>query len=109
MNKMILCVILSVSAPVLATEGVCVTKQKNAASFALAQELGVAVQAVEVIGFDYGMWTEAVGNNVGSDQVTVRAGNRVNRAMTIKAYEVQARQIGATDDCDVIGTSEVKN
>ncbi len=54
------------------------------------------------------MWTEAVGNNAGSDKVIVRIGNRVNRGMTIKTYEVAAKQIGATDDCTISSVREVR-
>lgn len=86
-----------------AADELCITKQKNAASYALAQELGVAVQGVEVIGFESGVWTEAVGGNVGSDSVVVRAGNRTNRRMTIKKYRVSARQVGETEDCAITG------
>lgn len=99
---------LSVS-PAFALDNLCITKQKNAASFKVAQELGVAVQGVEVTGFEYGVWTEAVGNNTGSDKVTVRVGNRLNRGMTIKSYEVAAKQVGATDDCNILSISEARN
>ena len=92
---------LSVSSVAFALDSPCVTKQKNAASFEVAQKLGVSVQGVEVLSFDHGAWTEAMGSNVGSDDVTVRTGNRTNRGMTIQTYTVSAKQIGMSDDCTV--------
>lgn len=87
--------------PAIAADNPCVIKQKNAASFTFAQELGVAVQDVEVIDFEYGMWTEAIGDNTGSDKVTVRIGRK-----KIK-YKVDAEQIGRTDDCTILTVTEV--
>lgn len=100
-------VLLSTS-QALALDSLCVTKQKNAASFKLAQELGVPVQGVEVLGFEHGPWTEAVGNNTGSDRVTVRANNREDRAMTFKTYEVFAKQINTTADCNILDVIETQ-
>jgi len=94
---------------VLAIDSLCVTKQKNAASFQLAQKIGVSVQGAEIINFENGIWTEAVGNNVGSDNVTVRIGNRLDRAMTIKKYKVSVKQLGATDDCKILKVVEVQD
>lgn len=86
----------------------CSVKQKNVASYALAQEIGVPVQGAQVVGYEHGIWTEAVGNNVGSDTVVVRIGNRLNRGMTIKTYNVAAKQIGNTRDCNVTAVKSVK-
>jgi len=90
---------LSVS-PAFASDSPCVTKQKNAASFEIAQKLGVAVQSVEVVSFQGGPWTPSLSDNTGMDTVTVRAGSRTNEQVTQK-YQVFAEQIGATDDCKV--------
>lgn len=92
----------------LALDNLCATKQKNAASFKLAQEIGVPVQGAQVTRYSHGVWSEAVGENVGSDQVTIRIGNRINRAMTIKTYEVFAKQIGTGADCNVLEVVEVR-
>lgn len=79
----------------------CATKQRNAASFELAQTLGVPVQGASVVSFKQGLWTEMTGGNTGWAQVTVRAGNRVNRAITIETYVVRAMQIDDTSDCEI--------
>lgn len=99
------------SSPALANKQIplCAVKQRNAASYTLAQEIGVLVQGAEVIAFENGPWTEMSGNNNGVDYVTVRIGNRINRGMTIKKYEVAAKQIGTTDDCNIKSVSEVQN
>ncbi|MGE0632459.1 MAG: hypothetical protein AB7O96_08635 [Pseudobdellovibrionaceae bacterium] len=80
----------------------CSIKQSNAASYELAQKIGVPVQNVEVIGYEPGPWTEAMGENTGSDKITVRVGNRENRGLTVVTYTVVAKQIGSTDDCRII-------
>ena len=92
-----------------ALDSLCLTKQKNAASFALAQEIGVEVQAAEVIRFTPGEWTASMSNNIGRDKITVRIGNRKNRGMTIKSYSVIAVQIGSSDDCIIQSSIEVEN
>lgn len=99
-----------VAAPrAFAIDNPCVTKQKNAASFTLAQEIAVPVQGAEVVAFENGPWTEAMGNNSGSDSVTVRIGNRTNRGMTIKKFVVVAKQIGSSDDCNITKVAEAKD
>lgn len=109
MQKTIMMLALSfAAAPAFAFDSPCVTKQKNAASFAVAQELAVAVQGAEIINFEPGQWTEGMAENTGSNRVTVRIGNRVNRAMTIKKFDVHAKQIDASDDCNILGIAEVE-
>ena len=81
-------------------EARCVVKQKNAASYTLAQQVSVPVQGVLIIGFEHGIWTEAAMDNVGSDTVTVKVGNRETRDMVIKRFRVSAKQIGGTDNCN---------
>jgi len=85
-------------------ESRCNVKQKNAASLKLADTLGILVQEVVVVGIQPGMWTEAVGENVGSNTVTVR-GTNARGLSVIEMYNVAAKQIGATDDCKVTKTS----
>jgi len=106
MKSVLVAALMLSTAPVLALDKPCLTKQKNAASYTLAQEVGVPVQGVEVVGFAPGFWTEAMGNNTGSDRVTVSVGNRTNRGMTIKTYEVYAKQVGSSDDCNILETVE---
>ena len=101
--------ILGIAIPAFASDDLCVTKQKNAASFTLAQELVVPVQDVEVTAFENGVWTEAGRNDEGKDKVTVQASNRLNAEKTTKTFEVSARQIGATENCNVLNVVEVKN
>ncbi len=79
----------------------CDTKQKNAASFELAQKIGAPVQSVEIIGFEFGSWTEAVGNNTGSDKVIVSVLNPANGLDVKSTFQVFAKQIGATADCNI--------
>ena len=93
--------LFALSSSAFAVDTLCVVKQKNAASLELAQKLIVPVQNVEVTGFEYGLWTSAVGNNTGSDKVTVRAGNRIDRGMTELTYTVYASQIDDSADCDI--------
>jgi hypothetical protein len=42
-------VLLILSSQAFALDELCLIKQKNAASFAIAQEIGVAVQGVEIL------------------------------------------------------------
>ncbi len=84
----------------------CGIKQENAASYTIAQEIGIAVQSVEVLVYIPGVWTEAVGNNAGSDVVEVKAPNKTTKDMVIKRYIVSAKQIGTSDDCNVISVTE---
>lgn len=48
---------------------------------------------VKVLDVEMGAWTEALGNNVGSATVTLKAGTRVY------LYEVIGKQIGSSTDC----------
>ncbi len=51
MKKSVLTVVaLLATTQAFALDSACMTKQKNAASFKLAQELAVAVQGAEIIG-----------------------------------------------------------
>lgn len=102
MKALIALSLIFASAPAFALDSLCVTKQKNAAIFALAQELVVPVGGVEVVEFRNGMWTEAAFNNTGTDLVVVSAGNRINRGITTKIIDVTAKQIGNSEDCNIV-------
>jgi hypothetical protein len=82
-------------------DSACVTKQKNAASFQLAQEEAQPVNYAKVVAFNYGMWTEMPGENSGSDDITVTletpAGTRIQK------YTVSAQQIGNSGNCSITG------
>lgn len=91
-----------IGSSVLADEDTpCMIRQKNAASYELAQTLNVAVQSVKVVSFEYGIWTEMPGDNSGRDQVTVSA-KKDNKTYKV-TYVVTADQIGRTDDCTISG------
>ncbi len=108
--KKTLCIVLALSTlQAFALDSLCVTKQKNAASYTLAQEIGSSVQEAEVISFERRGWTRAMKNNNGSDNVTVRIGNRINRGMTIKTYNVSAKQIDSSNDCTIQSSTEVED
>ena len=87
-------------------ESKCMLKQKNAASFALAQSQAGSVQKTNVVSFEYGMWTEMPQENSGSDAVTVtletQAGTRIQK------YTVNAKQIGNSADCDIKSVDPIK-
>jgi len=106
MKVLLSAVSLLIAGSAFATDNACVTKQKNAASYTLAQTLVVPVQKVKVVKFAYGMWTEAVGNNTGSDTVTVSA--VVGNVELSETYEVSAKQLGTTANCDVTQVEQVQ-
>lgn len=108
MKLMTIAAILISTTQALALDNECTTKMKNAASFAIAQELAVPIQWAEVVDFQDGVWTEAVGNNSGSSTVEVRAGNRITRDLVFKSYVVYAKQIGTSADCNILEVKEVK-
>ena len=87
----------------------CKTKISNAASYELAQQVGVPVQGAEVIDYKYGIWTEAMSNNTGFDTVTVKIGDSQTRNFIIKRFGVSAQQVGSTDDCEILSVKELEN
>ncbi len=80
---------------------VCAIKMENAAVYAFAQQIGRSVGDIEVLRFEMGGWTEMTGNNTGSAQVDLAAGK--NRGY----FEVFARQIGDSSDCEASGVNPV--
>ncbi len=74
----------------------CNDRMKTAAVIFHAGASGNKISKIKVIGITPGVWTEAVGNNVGSNSVTVKGANG-----KINFYDVSGKQIGTTDDCVV--------
>lgn len=107
MKTMMFALVLSISASAYADLETCHTKQKNAASFSLSQELQISVQQVRVTKFEGGGWTKMLGNNWGYDFVTVQAMNRSSTRLVSRKYEVRAQQIGMTDDCTIFSVRTV--
>ncbi len=80
---------------------VCSIKMENAAVYTYAQQLGRSVLDVEVLRFEMGIWTEAIADNTGSAQVDLAVGK--NRGY----FEVSAKQIGDSSDCEPTGVTSV--
>ena len=87
----------------------CKQRQQLEAQIALAQKYGFHVYEVKVAEFVPGMWTAERGNNVGSDQVTVRV-NIPEGCFGLKevseTYSVRVQQIGETPDCKIISITK---
>lgn len=75
----------------------CEIKQIKAAKAQLASVLQIPAKNIKLVKYEHGAWSEAMGNNSGSDDVTLSVGRFV------QTYTVYARQIGTTDDCVVTG------
>lgn len=90
------------SSPALASEP-CDTKMNNAASFELAQALGVPVQQVKVNEVVPGPWTKMTEDNHGSATITVEASAQGETSPKVATYRVEALQIGTSTDCNIIG------
>ena len=82
---------------------ICTVKQKNAASFAFAQNKNIAVQEVNVANYLPGPWTEMTGNNTGVDSVVIVA--TIKGIVKVRAYAVEAHQIGSSSDCKILSVS----
>lgn len=108
MKTLIAVLAIATSSFALANQNLCQIKQQNAAMYQLAQEEGQPVTKVSVEGFQYGAWTEAVGNNTGSDNVTVSVPGRIVDHIVKKTYSVGAKQIGRSDDCTILSVKLVK-
>ena len=102
---LMIAVAMALSNQVMASDNACTTKQKNAASFALAQREAAPVQKVFVAGMQPGMWTEMPGLNSGSDQVTLTL--ETASGTLFQVYEVAAKQIGTSADCDIVSVTPV--
>lgn len=83
----------------------CQARQILEARIALAKDLKVKLDKVAFVKYVPGVWTEAVGNNTGSDTVFVMAGRGDDDAVT-ESYVVFARQINATADCKITGIED---
>jgi hypothetical protein len=88
----------------------CAIKQKNAASYELAQKIGISVQSVEVISLKGGGWTEAFGPNSGFDFVVVSGKNGTTGQVTTLRYQVDAKELDVemmnAQDCKVLKVIE---
>ncbi|RYZ92587.1 MAG: hypothetical protein EOP06_03845 [Proteobacteria bacterium] len=101
MKALLLTFAMTFSATSVFASDVCNVKQTNAASFQLAQQLGIPVQSVSVVKFDEGQWTMMMYENSGSDDITVSSsGNQIT-------FRVSAKQIGDSEDCTVTGVTQV--
>ncbi len=101
--KLLLIVLVGMSAVAVHAESPCDVKMKNAAQVELANTLGVSVDKISVVRFDPGGWTEAMANNYGYGYVAVKGSSKKSKRFVIQTYKVDARQIGSTDDCDIQG------
>ncbi|MCM2281465.1 MAG: hypothetical protein NDI61_06420 [Bdellovibrionaceae bacterium] len=78
----------------------CEVKSKNAASFQLAQEVGVPVQQIEVLMYEPGPWTDMFGENTGHNFVDVKLKDFEIR------YLVFGQQVGSSSDCQITKVME---
>lgn len=101
-----LLVFAGTSPSALAEDTLCMIRQKNAAGYALAQKLGVPLQGAEILKFEYIAWTKEESHNIGTDRITVRLNDRSGRPLT-KIYEVSAKQIRASDNCNIVDVVEI--
>jgi hypothetical protein len=107
MMKTLICFgVAFVAQSAFAADTECMTKQKNAASYQFALTEIIPVQDVKVVSIDHGAWTEAVGDNTGSNLVVVSGSGRVNARVKRKTYRVSAKQIGVSSDCNITGVTE---
>ncbi len=102
---LMIAIAMAFSNQVMASDNACTIKQKNAASFALAQREAAPVQKVFVAGMQPGLWTEMPGLNSGSDEFTLTL--ETPSGTLFQVYEVAANQIGSTADCDIISVKPV--
>jgi hypothetical protein len=84
----------------------CQKKQIEAAKKAMAKDYGVMKKYIMYSGFEPGFWTELVGENIGSDEVTV-ALERDGADTAIEKYRVSAKQIGTSSDCKILKTQRL--
>lgn len=101
MKKLILGLILFATTNAFALDSECEVKMQNAAAFELAQTLAVPVQGTDILKAGPFRMTRMSHNNTIGGTVIVRAGNRINRGMTVVEYAIRARQIGSSNDCTI--------
>lgn len=109
MRSILSLAVVFLTVQVKASQTVCSIKQENLASFNLAQELGVAVQRVRVIGLKNEIWQELTDTNIIKNTITVKSPNSLSRDLVIKSYVVSSKQIGPNGDCSILGIEENQN